>query len=97
MTIFTKHFWKVAGVRAIKTFGQTFAALIATDAVGWADINLLTVLSASSLAAVASIATTVGSVDTPPLVEPTRGRHRADNTDQEDEDSFPTPEIQVYG
>lgn len=56
----TKKFWKAAGIRAIKTFCQTFASTVGTTAVVLSDVNWTVVLSASALAGVLSIATSVG-------------------------------------
>lgn len=56
----TKKFWKAAGIRAIKTFCQTFVSTVGTTAVVLSDVNWTVVLSASALAGVLSIATSVG-------------------------------------
>lgn len=59
--IWTVAFWKGAGERAIKTFFQTFVALIGTTAVLLQDVDWLLILSGSALAAVLSIATSLGN------------------------------------
>ena len=56
----TKKFWKAAGIRALKTFCQTFVSTVGTTAVVLSDVNWTVVLSASALAGVLSIATSVG-------------------------------------
>ena len=60
--LFTTEFWKGAGERAIKTFFQSFVALIGTAqlvrSVDWA-----VVVSGSLLATLLSLATSVGNVD----------------------------------
>lgn len=56
-----KRWLKAAGVRAIKTVAQTFAATIGTAAV-MGDVNWPMVLSASVLAGVLSIATSVSGL-----------------------------------
>jgi len=56
-----KAWVKAAGVRAIKTFFQTFVATIGTSAV-ISEVNWLMVLSASALAAILSIATSLAGL-----------------------------------
>lgn len=53
--------WKAAGVRAVKTFFQTFVATIGT-AIVIEDVNWLMVASASTLAAVLSLATSLAGL-----------------------------------
>lgn len=50
------EFWKAAGIRAARTFAQTFVASTGT-AVVLSDVKWAYVLSASTLAALLSIAT----------------------------------------
>ena len=57
----TKKWLKAAGVRAIKTMAQTFVATIGTAAV-MAAVDWKMVLSASVLAGVLSIATSVAGL-----------------------------------
>ena len=67
----TVDFWKGAGERAIKTFLQTFVAVIVAgvgaEAVGVSagllDADWLTALSVAALAAVLSLATSVGNAE----------------------------------
>ena len=61
--IWTKAFWKGAGERAIKTFFQTFVALIGTSAVIVQDVDWLFVGSGSVLATILSLATSIGNAD----------------------------------
>lgn len=56
-----KAWAKAAGIRAVKTFFQTFVATIGTAAV-ISDVNWLMVLSASALAAIISIATSLAGI-----------------------------------
>lgn len=60
-----KDYWikwaKAAGVRAVKTVAQTFVATIGTAAV-LQDVNWVMVLSASALAGVISLATSVAGL-----------------------------------
>lgn len=52
---------KAAGIRAIKTVAQTFIATVGT-AVFFAEVNWVAVLSASLLAGVLSLATSVAGL-----------------------------------
>lgn len=56
-----KKWWKAAGVRAIKTVAQTAAATIGTSA-AMGDVNWLMVGSASLLAGVLSLLTSVAGL-----------------------------------
>ncbi|MDO4272717.1 MAG: holin [Eubacteriales bacterium] len=56
-----KQWWKAAGVRAVKTMAQTFVATIGTAAV-LGDVNWVMVASASALAGVLSLATSVAGL-----------------------------------
>lgn len=61
----TKEYWmnwaKAAGIRALKTCAQTFVATIGTAAV-LQDVNWIMVASASALAGVISLATSVAGL-----------------------------------
>ena len=59
--MFTKKWWKAAGMRAIKTVAQTAIATIGTSAV-LSDVNWLAVASASVLAGVLSLLTSVAGL-----------------------------------
>ena len=50
---------KSAGIRALKTFAQTFIATIGTGAVVLGDVDWVLVLSSAALAAILSVATSV--------------------------------------
>lgn len=56
-----KRWFKCAGVRAIKTVAQTAVATIGTSAV-IGDVNWLMVLSASGLAGILSILTSIAGL-----------------------------------
>ena len=56
-----KTWLKAAGVRALKTFAQTAAATIGTSMV-MAEVDWLMVLSASGLAAILSLLTSVAGL-----------------------------------
>ena len=61
----SKEYWmnwaKAAGVRAVKTVAQTFVATVGTAAV-LQDVNWVMVVSASALAGVISLATSVAGL-----------------------------------
>lgn len=56
-----KAWWKAAGTRAIKTVAQTAIATIGTSAV-IEDVNWLVVVSASVLAGVLSLLTSIAGL-----------------------------------
>lgn len=56
-----KTWWKAAGIRAVKTFFQAFIATIGTS-VAMSDVNWTGVLSASVLAAILSLATSLAGL-----------------------------------
>jgi len=57
----TKQWWKAAGIRAIKTVAQTAVATIGTSA-ALGDVNWLVVGSASVLAGILSLLTSVAGL-----------------------------------
>ncbi len=54
--------WKAAGTRAIKTLAQTFVSTIGTSAMVLSAVNWKIVMSASTLAAVLSLATSIAGL-----------------------------------
>ena len=59
--MFTALFWKATAERSVKTFGQSFAAVVTAAGTGLIDTDWVGVLSASGMAAVLSVATSLGS------------------------------------
>lgn len=57
----TKKWWKAAGVRAVKTVAQTAVGIIGASVV-LSDVNWVTVASASVLAGVLSLLTSVAGL-----------------------------------
>lgn len=57
----TKAWWKAAAIRAIKTIAQTAVATIGTTAV-ISQVNWTVVLSASVLAGILSMLTSIGGL-----------------------------------
>ena len=55
-----KQFWKAAGIRALRTVAQTAIATIGTTAV-IEEVRWLTVLSASALAGILSLLTSIAT------------------------------------
>ena len=56
----SKTFWRAAGIRALRTFAQTAVASIGT-AVLLSQVNWAVVASASTLAAILSILTSIAT------------------------------------
>ena len=59
--LFSKKWWKAAGIRAIKTFAQAAAGALA-GSVFIHEVNWLSVLSAAGLAAVLSLLTSLAGL-----------------------------------
>lgn len=59
--VFTARWFKAAGIRALKTVAQTAVATIGTGAV-LSDVNWLAVVSASVLAGILSMLTSIAGL-----------------------------------
>lgn len=57
-----KSWIKCAGIRAIKTFAQTFVATIGTGALTLGSVNWALVASSATLAAIMSLATSLAGL-----------------------------------
>ncbi len=57
----SKKWWKAAGIRAVKTVAQTAIATIGTGAM-LSEVNWISVASASALAGVLSLLTSVAGL-----------------------------------
>jgi len=62
--LISKEWWKEAGTRAIKTVAQTAAAMIGTS-VFIEAVNWIGILSASALAGLLSILTSIATIPDP--------------------------------
>ena len=72
MSEYWKAWIKAAGIRAIKTVAQTAVATIGTSAV-MGDVNWIAVGSASVLAGILSLLTSIAGI--PEVDENLKGRH----------------------
>lgn len=60
--LMNKEWWIAAGTRALKTVCQTAVALIGTGAIGILDVNWVNVASASVLAGIVSLLTSIAGL-----------------------------------
>lgn len=60
--MFTKIFWKDTAERAVKTFAQSFGAVLIASGTGLLDVDWMNALSVAGLATVISVATSVGGI-----------------------------------
>lgn len=66
------NWWKAAGIRAVKTFFQTFAATLGSAAV-LESVNWKVVISASAMAAILSLATSLAGLPELELMDEAEG------------------------
>ena len=57
----SKEWWKAAGIRALKTFAQTFVSTVGIATV-MSEVDWAMVLSASALASILSIAISIAGI-----------------------------------
>ena len=86
--VFTRNWWKAAFVRGLRTVAQTAVATIGTAAL-IERVNWLAVLSASALAGVLSLLTSLAGL---PEVDADKGRITMMAYDRYDEDGNPVVE-----
>ncbi|USI64727.1 holin [Lactococcus petauri] len=60
--MFTKIFWKDTAERAVKTFAQSFGAVLIASGTGLLDVDWMNALSVAGFATVISVATSVGGI-----------------------------------
>ena len=77
-----KLWLKAALVRAIKTMAQTAVALIGTGAVGILDVDWIAVLSASALAGILSILTSIAGLPEVEKIDEIQTRVNLDTVDE---------------
>lgn len=80
-----KTWVKAALVRAVKTMAQTAVSLLGTGAMGILDVDWLAVISASALAGVLSILTSIAGL---PEVQLEQTLYDLDNEGDEDADMW---------
>ncbi|GAB3596216.1 hypothetical protein GCM10027446_22730 [Angustibacter peucedani] len=61
MRYFSRAFWAATGERAVKTFAQTLAALLAATGTGVLDVGWTSALSVAATASVVSLLSSVAS------------------------------------
>ena len=76
--MFTRQFWILTAERAVKTFAQALAAVLAASGVGLLDAEWTTALATAGMAALLSVLTSVASLkvgppDSPSTVPPDPG------------------------
>lgn len=71
------NWWKAAGIRAVRTFFQTFAATLGSAAV-LESVNWKVVISASAMAAILSLATSLAGLPELELMEEAENEKDAD-------------------
>lgn len=62
--MFNQTFWKDTAERAVKTFAQSFGAVLIASGTGLLDVDWINALSVAGLATVISVATSVGGIKT---------------------------------
>jgi hypothetical protein len=77
--MFNKRFWKLAMERAIKSFAQTFVAILGVQSTLIEDAPWYTAASTAALAFVLSVLTSIGSANIGPDGDPSMVSPRSDS------------------
>ena len=67
-TVFTKKWWKAAGMRSVKTMAQTFIATVGTTSM-ITEVNWTVVVSTTALAGLLSVVTSIAGIPEAELPE----------------------------
>ena len=86
--MFTKIWWKAAGIRAIRTVAQTALGMIAVGA-AMSDVDWLRVLSCAAVAGILSMLTSLAGLPEIQTVNDDKGRITVKAYDKYDEDGSP--------
>ncbi len=76
----SKLWWKCAGIRALKTVAQTAIATIGTSVV-MSDVNWMAVLSASLLAGILSMLTSLAGLPEVKIVRVKKEKEKRENNE----------------
>ena len=60
-TVFTKKWWKAAGMRAVKTMAQVFIATVGTTTM-LTEVDWMVVASTTALAGILSVVTSIAGI-----------------------------------
>lgn len=89
--MFTRIWWKAAGIRAVKTVAQTALGMIAVGA-AMSDVDWLRVLSCAAVAGILSMLTSLAGLPEIQTVDDDKGRITVKAYDKYDDDGSPIPD-----
>lgn len=89
--MFTRIWWKAAGIRAIRTVAQTAIGMIAVGA-AMSDVDWLRVLSCAAVAGILSMLTSLAGLPEIQTVDDDKGRITVKAYDKYDDDGSPIPD-----